>query len=102
MRSYETMSSYYRGYVKFINVESDNGMMKFGMSSQIEPAQEQPELWLNLSDGEVGAYSDIAKQMILNMRYAYIYGCLISVLVESSDGGYSLREANVCWKNEIL
>ncbi|GAL59769.1 hypothetical protein EV102420_22_00900 [Pseudescherichia vulneris NBRC 102420] len=92
--------SWYQGYVKYINVDFTDGLMKIGISSNSDPNEEEPSIWFNLWPTS-GVYSDLAKQMILNLRYAYIYGVKVTITYSNKDGGYILDSVDLSWYDEV-
>lgn len=94
------MSDYRKGYVKYINVDHSDGVMKVGVSANSDPQASQPDIWFNIWPSS-GSYSDLAKQMILNLRYAYIYGVEADLYYSENNGAFTLDSVDIAWNIEV-
>jgi len=96
--------SWYEGYVKYINANLSDGLMKIGMSTNPDPSEEEPSIWFNIwastNETSYRAYSDLGKQMILNLRYAYVYGVKVTVSYSSYNDSFILDSVSASWRAE--
>lgn len=90
------MSMFKRGYVKYINVDVDSGLMKVGASANPDPQASPPDIWFNIVSSS-SSYSDLTKQMILNLRYAYIYGVQADLYYSTYSGSFYLDSVDIAW-----
>ncbi len=93
------MSMYRRGYVKYINVNVSDGLIKVGLAANPDPQASQPDIWFNIWPSS-GSYSDLTKQMILSLRYAYIYGVQADIYYSENSGAFNLDSVDISWNVE--